>query len=119
MTYRLESGDTGRATWLNVSRAGAAVRLGRYLRPGKRLQLCFASPLQYGAIVELPARVAWCRPLEGGVEFAAGLQVRRDAPEAALAFAALGYAVQRGANVSPELAVERHRAGGVRLAHAV
>ncbi len=119
VAYRLESGDTGRAAWLNVSRVGAALRLGRYLRPGKRLCLRFASPLPAGGTVELPARVVWCRPVAGGVEFDAGLVVRRDTPEAALAFAALGYAAQRRANVSPQWTVVRQREDGMRFAHAV
>ncbi len=94
VAYRCESGVAGKGYWLNVGRTGAAIRLGRALRPGEYLSLRFASPLMLGEDVEVVARVIWCRPLDGVREYAAGLQIRRDTPEAALAFSALGYRIQ-------------------------
>lgn len=94
VAYRCESGVAGKGYWLNVGRTGAAIRLGRALRPGELLSLRFASPLTLGEDVEVAARVIWCRPLDGVREYAAGLQIRRDAPEAALAFSSLGYRIQ-------------------------
>ena len=91
LTYRHEPGEQGRARWLNVTRVGASIRLGRYLRPGRLLHLSFANPLDSGAQADVAAQVAWCRLVPGSVDFEAGLRIMRDAPEMALAFAALGY----------------------------
>ncbi|HPO17081.1 MAG TPA: PilZ domain-containing protein [Candidatus Hydrogenedentes bacterium] len=105
VAYRSESGAVGKGYWLNVGRTGAAIRLGRELRPGEMLSLRFASPLTLGGDVEVAARVIWCRPLDGVRAYAAGLQIRRDAPEAALAFSSLGYRIQwvkEAANSQPQ-----------------
>ena len=119
VAYHTESGETGPSTWLNVSRVGAAIRLGRYFRPGKRLSLRFASPLWFDADVEIAARVAWCHPLPGGIEFAAGLQVLRHDPESVVAFAALGYAAQRDEKAASELKSDHQPEEGLRLAQAI
>lgn len=96
--------EAGVARWREVSRTGARVLLGRYLRPGRWLALSFDSPLAANAPLTVRARVAWCKPLESGVEFEAGLQILRETPEMALDFAALGYRVQ--SNTSPRPVVE-------------
>lgn len=90
--YRYENPpEQGTAYLVNVSRVGAALLLGRYLRPGRQVWLRFASPLDAGTDVEVLARVLWCRPAQSGVDFLAGVYVHRNDPEKALAFAALGY----------------------------
>ena len=84
--YASGCGDAGRAEWLNISRAGAAMRLGRYLRPGHVIQL-----LPEADDWVIPARIAWCAPIAGTALFRAGLAVERNCPESALRFATLGY----------------------------
>lgn len=86
-----ESGNAhpGKACWQDVSRTGAQLRLGRYLVPGRVLRLRFDSPLDHGSRAEVTARVAWCRQVQGTLDFVAGLVVTRERPEAALAFSAL------------------------------
>jgi hypothetical protein len=71
--------DTGVAQWVDVSRSGAAIQLGRYLRPGREITLEVNSPLAMNG---------------------AGLLVYRDTPEMALDFAALGYAARRQQNTT-------------------
>jgi len=83
-------GDAGRAVWCNISRTGASVQLGRYLRPGHVLQLQpFTRDTE--ACWAIPARVVWCERVPGTLQFRAGLAVDRRCPETALRFAALGY----------------------------
>jgi len=83
-------GNAGQATWIDISRAGAAVRLGRYLRPGHLIQVQPAAddPEQHWAI---PARIIWCSRIPGTLHFRAGLAIDRSCPETALRFATLGY----------------------------
>lgn len=87
--YASGCGEAGRAEWLNISRAGAAIQLGRYLRPGHLIQLL----LESGNDEEwnIPARIAWCVSISGTPQFQAGLAVQRTTPESALQFATLGY----------------------------
>ncbi|MBI2434207.1 MAG: PilZ domain-containing protein [Candidatus Hydrogenedentes bacterium] len=89
LTYHYDGGECGAAHWLDVSRVGAKLRLGRYLRPGRQLEIEFASPLS-GDAIRVAARVMWCQ-MKGAAEFLAGIHVRREQPETALAFASLGY----------------------------
>lgn len=91
LLYRYNGDESGAAHWQDVSRVGAKLRLGRYLRPGRNLVLEFASPLVEEGQVQLPARVIWCRLMAEGADFVAGVQIRRERPEYAVAFAALGY----------------------------
>ena len=84
--YASGCGDAGRAEWLNISRTGAAMRLGRYLRPGHVIQLL---PELDDWVI--PARIAWCAPIADTPHFRAGLAVERNCPESALRFATLGY----------------------------
>lgn len=90
LIYRYDDAEHATAHWLDVSRVGAKLRLGRYLRPGRVIELDFASPLD-GEQVRLGARVMWCEQVKEAPEFVAGVHVRRETPETALAFAALGY----------------------------
>ena len=83
------------ARWRDVSRTGAAIRTARYLRPGRKLGVRFVSPLDAGTPVTLPAQVAWCAPAVDGPGYVSGIAVYRDAPDAALAFAAVGYRARR------------------------
>ena len=85
--YASGCGEAGRADWLNISRCGAALRLGRYLRPGHVIQL-----MPEGDDWSIPARITWCSPIAGTPLFQAGLAVQRNCPESALRFATLGYA---------------------------
>jgi len=106
--YRYEPDLSGSAAWLDVSRTGAGLRLGRYLRPGRRLRLYFDAPLPWGPAqrIEMEGRVVWCRQAPNGPEFEAGLEMRRENPDAALAFAALGYEAQAESNKSEVREVE-------------
>lgn len=91
----------GQARWTDVSRCGAAVRLGRYLRPGRQLWL---STLVEGEILELRAQVVWCNAVSHDGDYAAGLLIYRETPEAALTFSRLGHAA-RCSNSPGELQV--------------
>jgi hypothetical protein len=92
LVYEYADGEHGVALWHDVSRVGARIQLGRYLRPGRLVCLEFDSPLGTEAIVTVEVQVVWCRQVAGAPEFVAGLRVRRRTPEEAIAFAALGYA---------------------------
>lgn len=87
--YASGCGEAGRAEWLNISRTGAAIQLGRYLRPGHLIQLLLESGND--AEWNIPARIAWCVSIPGTLQFQAGLAVQRTTPENALQFATLGY----------------------------
>lgn len=123
--------DAGVARWRDVSRTGARIGIGRYLRPGRWITLAFDAPLVQGAQLEARARVVWCRPAEDGLTFEAGLCILREMPEMALDFAALGYRARRGANSpaaagvfpaawpAPEIATETKPAAGAPLPRAI
>lgn len=93
--------ESGVAEWRDVSRCGASISLGRFLRPGRELTLTAASPLYPGRTMRLRAQVMWCAPSEAAGRFTAGLLVYRDRPEAALEFATLAHAA-RGAKTGLE-----------------
>ncbi len=105
LTLRCNAKDTAPAHWANISRTGAGIRMGRYLRPGRRVRLFFDSPEHPGKSVEMNAHVIWCKPRRTGHVFDAGMAVHRSVPETALAFAALGHRAQREANKPPDLEV--------------
>jgi len=90
LVCRYAARDCGTAAWRNLSRTGAAIWLDRAVRPGERLTLEFASPLEMGRTHRLNAQVAWCHAADGGAE--AGLRILRDDPDAVLAFANLDTA---------------------------
>ncbi len=69
--YASGCGEAGRAVWLNISRTGAAIQLGRYLRPGHLIQLSLESGNDGGW--SIPARIAWCVSIPGTLQFQAGL----------------------------------------------
>jgi len=81
-----------RATLTDVSRVGAGVVLGRYLRPGREVGLRPEGAGDAG----LWARVVWCRPTTETARFRAGLRLYRETPEVALLFAGV-LAQARGA----------------------
>ena len=85
LCYRSGCGNGGKATWLNISRTGASVRLGRYLRPGRRIYL---EATQNSPAI--PAEIVWCVPVPGTLQFRAGLQLLRTDPEIALLITNLG-----------------------------
>lgn len=99
VAYEAE-GLPGRAAWQNISRVGACVALGRYLRPGRRLTLLLGGGAEGAAPVEARAQVMWCRD-SGGGRYRAGLRLLRDDPSAALAFAALCHEARQGAPAEP------------------
>ena len=90
IAYKSGCGEAGQATWLNISRTGAAVVLGRYLRPGRLVSLEPNGTTQTDTVA-IPAEIAWCFPVPGTLHFEAGLKILRSDPEIALHFAALGY----------------------------
>lgn len=90
VTYASGCGEAGRADWLNISRCGAALRLGRYLRPGRVIQLQPVSDEDW----QIAAQITWCAPIPGTPLFKAGVAVQRTCPESALRFATLGYEAQ-------------------------
>lgn len=92
ITYSSGCGEGGRAKWLNTSRTGAALKLGRYLRPGRTIYLEPEAP-GGNRSVAIPAEIAWCDPIPGTLEFRAGIRILRISPEVALHFALLS---QRG-----------------------
>lgn len=65
--------DTGCAQWENLSQTGAGLRLGRYLRPGRRIALVANRPRLHDEPAELIGRIVWCRPNADGKSFAAGV----------------------------------------------
>lgn len=70
--------EQGVAQWCNVSRAGAGITLGRYLRPGREIVLELEDAMVRG-------RIVWCAARRG-CGYSAGLSILRDTPESALAF---------------------------------
>jgi len=79
--YRYGAGETGRAEYADVSRSGIGLRLGRYLRPGRRVMLTVDTAPEAdrdGTGSELKAQVAWCRPGKEAHTFDAGLRVFHD-----------------------------------------
>lgn len=90
--------DSGVARWRDVSRSGASIELGRYLRPGREVMLEVSSPLVLNGPLKIRGRVVWCRPAAEAGRYVAGLFIYRDTPEMALDFAALGYAARRQSN---------------------
>lgn len=100
VAYEVAAGERGTASWSDVSRVGARVVLGRYLRPGRVIALAFTAPWNGCTEVSLQARVIWCRQGEDSAEFHAGLQVLRDNPEAALAFGLLVQIARGAANTA-------------------
>ena len=75
--YRSGDDEIGEAEWCSVSRNGACIRTGRYLRPGRELRVAYHG-------LELDARVMWSRAEGNGSRFIAGLQLINKTPEASL-----------------------------------
>ena len=84
--YRYDGNERGKAEWCSVGREGACVRIGRYLRPGRRVRFEFHG-------LDLEARVVWCRATSDGDRFVAGLQIVNGGAEASML--ALSAIVQR------------------------
>ena len=96
VAFEVAPGERGTASWMDVSRVGARMVLGRYLRPGRLVTLAFTAPWNGSTEVSLVARVVWCRQGSDSAEFHAGLQIVREDPAAALAFSLL-LQIARGA----------------------
>jgi hypothetical protein len=105
VTYEVTPGDVGSATWIDISRVGVRMVLGRYLRPGRVIAVAFAAPWDEHTEVRLSARVIWCRQTNDSAEFHAGFQVLRESPEAALAFGLLVQQAREAANSGGAAAV--------------
>ena len=90
--YRYGPSDTGRAECINVSPLGMQLRLGRYLRPGRRVLVTAGQGSGGdgdGPGIEFKAQVAWCRPSKGSHVFDAGLRVFHDEPDSVTAIYSL------------------------------
>ena len=75
--YRYDANQSGKAEWCSLGREGACIRIGRYLRPGRRMRIeCHG--------LDLEARVIWCRATADGNRFAAGLQIVNSGAEASM-----------------------------------
>ena len=84
--YRYDASESGKAQWCSIGREGACIRIGRYLRPGRRMRVeCHG--------LDLEARVIWCRATADGDRFVAGLQIVNGGAEASML--ALSAIVQR------------------------
>lgn len=89
LTYRYSPVDEGKAVGADVSPQGLRIRLGRYLRPGRRVVL----RVDTLSDAELKGRVTWCRPANEPNTFDAGIRVFHDAADSA---AALSEMIQAG-----------------------
>ncbi|MBI2423596.1 MAG: PilZ domain-containing protein [Candidatus Hydrogenedentes bacterium] len=102
--YTDGAGEQGQGIWLDVSRVGGSMKLGRYLRPGRSIDLTFKTPA--GVLALIPAQVVWCQPAADRMHFVAGFRVDREDPEASLCYAQLRHAGRlnkgAGAGVSSE-----------------
>lgn len=105
LTYAVTADESAAAAWVDVSRVGVGIALGRYLRPGRVITLSFSGG-DGSAQVSLQARVVWCRQVRGSAEFHAGLQVVREHPGAALAFARLVHTAREATNTAEGCAVQ-------------
>ncbi len=105
VAYTSGGGEGGQATWLNISRTGAAILLGRYLRPGRPINLDLAAG-EGGAVVAIPAGIAWCVPVADTLHFKTGLKILRNDPEIALYFASLGYTARAENKINAETVIE-------------
>ena len=86
LTYQYGPHDKGTAFCRNISRNGAGIVLGRYLKPGRYVLLTADSPFSGPAPIELKARIMWCRPTGNNSRFNAGVLVYEDDFDAMLAF---------------------------------
>lgn len=93
LVYQDSPHDKGWARWCSVSRDGACIHLGRYLRPGKHLMLRTGRTEDAGTGAEFKARVVWCRPVAAGAQFVAGLKIIHDTPDSEEALAALAWPI--------------------------
>jgi hypothetical protein len=70
--YRLSSDQQLEALCLDIGWGGAALRLGRYLRPGTVVEVLFTTP--ENSAKDVQGRLVWCRPIPGKSDFLAGLE---------------------------------------------
>jgi len=61
----------GAATWTNISTNGAGIELGRYLRPGRVIQVNTVASSFTGVVM-------WCKPISGSDTYEAGLRMVND-----------------------------------------
>lgn len=105
--YVVQPRSAGDATCLDAGWGGIALRLGRYLRPGKPLEVYFSLPGGgCGGLVSLPGVVTWCRPTPVQTVFHAGVAVDIRDEQAVPALSAVLLHAARGAldGVTPALA---------------
>lgn len=76
LAFETPSGQAGFARCMNISRAGFALRFGRFLRPGTKLTLQFADA-ERPEPIQIEAEIAWCQPDRGNATFSAGASIRR------------------------------------------
>lgn len=95
ISYCYGHSETGQATCLDVGHGGARLILGRYLRPGRHVLLALALDSEGEKLVELKARVAWCRPAGEPHTFIAGVYIFHDEPEVSAALSELLYEALR------------------------
>ncbi|MCC6142296.1 MAG: PilZ domain-containing protein [Candidatus Hydrogenedentes bacterium] len=84
--YRLGDDQHLEARCLDIGWGGAALRLGRYLRPGTAIEVFFATGEGQGQAVR--GRLVWCRPLPEA-EFLAGVEANLDHGETVFSLSAV------------------------------
>jgi len=75
--FKSADDESGKGEWQSVSRDGARIRTGRYLRPGRELRIAY-----HGRALD--ARVVWSRAEDDGEQFVAGVELISKTPEASL-----------------------------------
>lgn len=77
VAYRRQSDESCLGHWVNLSRNGGCLKLGRYLRPGTPLMLIWKND------EELKARVVWSRPPGSSGHTVVGVRFLEDSAQAA------------------------------------
>jgi hypothetical protein len=67
----------GAAKWNNISTNGASIELGRYLRPGRVIQIDTVASSFTGVVM-------WCKPVSGSDTYEAGVRMVNDNIESSL-----------------------------------
>jgi hypothetical protein len=75
--YEHSNGEHGKASWRSISKDGACMQIGHFVRPGRTMRAFYHG-------LNLNLRVVWCRPAGSEDWFVAGVQVVNGGPELAL-----------------------------------